>query len=83
MSSAAELAYAVREERRSFDDALLEYLQGHHPDRLDESFFWIVTIAISYANMGNWEKELAISDDENVTVRQFIDMFGLGPFLQE
>ena len=83
MSSAAELAKAVREERMSFDDALLEYLQEHHPDRLDESFFWIVTISISYANMGKWEKELTISDDENVTVRQFIDTFGLGPFLQE
>jgi len=81
-TSAAELAQAVRSEEMDFDDALLEYLLQHHLDRLDISFLWIATISISYANMGQWEKVLNISEDEKLTVRQIIDTFGLMPFVE-
>lgn len=82
MRTAAELAQAVWDEEVEFDDALLEYLGDHHPDRLeDTSFFTVMSIAIGYAAMGRWEKLIPISDDEKMTVKDTIDKFGLGPFV--
>jgi hypothetical protein len=81
MTTATEYAQAVRTEEIDFDEALLEYLGKHHSDRLDISFFWVAKIAIGYANMGERDKELDISDDEKLTVRQIIDQFGLEPFV--
>lgn len=81
-TSAAQLAEAVREERMEFDDALLEYLQEHHPESLDESFFWALKIVISYAGMGEWDKKIALSETEEFTVREIINTFGLGPFVE-
>jgi len=82
MPSAAEFAQAVRDERMEFDDALEEYLGQHYPDKLDISFFWLAVLAVSYANMGQPEKILPVSDEEKLTVKQIIERFGLGPFLE-
>lgn len=82
MTSATELAQAVRDERIEFDDALLEYLIENHPDRLDLSFFMVVKTAIGYAAMGNFQKDIPLSENETLTVQQVIDKFGLGPFVQ-
>jgi hypothetical protein len=78
MKTATELAQAVRDEEMEFDDALLEYLMGNY---LDLSFFMTLTIAISYANTGEWEKEIPFSEDEKLTVREVVSNFGLGPFV--
>ena len=82
MTTATKLAQAVRAEEMEFDDALLEYLMEYHPDRLDLSFLMVVKIAIGYAAMGNWQKDIALSENETLTVQQVIDKFGLGPFVQ-
>jgi hypothetical protein len=82
MPSAAELAQAVREERMDFDDALLDYLQEQHPERLDLSFFMVVKVVIGWASMGQWDKDIALSDTEELTVREIIDSFGLKPFVE-
>jgi hypothetical protein len=81
MKTAQELAEAVREERMEFDDALLDLLMQNHLDHLDLSFFMKVKIAIGYAAMGNFEKHLPISKEE-LSVREIIDRFGLGPFVE-
>ena len=83
MRTAAELAQAVRDEEIEFDDALLEYLGEHHPERLeDTSFFLVMSIAIGYAAMGKWEKVIPLSDDEKMTVKEVISKFGLAPFVE-
>ena len=82
MPSATELAEAVREERMEFDDALLEYLMENHPGRLDLSFFMVVKIAISYAVMGHWQKDISLSEEEKLTVQEVIDKFGLRTFVE-
>ena len=83
MRSAEELAKAVWDEEMEFDDALLEYLSEHHPDRLeDTSFFTVVSVIIGFAAMGMWDKPVPLSDDEQMTVKEVIDTFGLGPFVE-
>lgn len=82
MTTATELAQAVRDERMEFDDALQEYLMENHPDRLDLSFFMVVKIAIGYAAMGNCQKDIPLSENETLTVQEVIDKFGLGPFVE-
>jgi hypothetical protein len=82
--TAAELALAVREERMEFDDALLEYMCDHHTDRMmDFSFFMTIKIAIGYAAMGDWQKEIPFSDEEKMTVKEVIANFGLEPFVEQ
>jgi hypothetical protein len=63
-------------------DTLLEYLAEHHPNRLDLSFFIAVKVVIGWAARGVWGKSMALSEDELLTVRQIIDRFGLGPFVE-
>ena len=82
MRTAAELAQAVWDEKVEFDDALLEYLADHHPDRLeDTSFFIVMKVTIGFAAMGMWEKPIPLSEDETMTVKDVIDTFGVGPFV--
>jgi len=82
MRSAAELAKAVRDEEIEFDDALLEYLSEHHPERLDDtSFFIVMKVTIGFAAMGMWEKPIPLSEDETMTAKEVIDRFGVGPFV--
>jgi hypothetical protein len=81
-TSAADLAQAVREEQMDFDEALLDYLLESHPERLDLSFFMVVKVVIGWAAMGQWDKCIALSDTEESSVREIIDRFGLGPFLE-
>jgi hypothetical protein len=80
--SAAELAEAVRDEQLDFDDALLEYLMEYYPDRLDLSFFMVVKVVIGWAATGQWDKSIALSETEECSVREIIDRFGLGPFVE-
>jgi hypothetical protein len=82
MPTAAELAEAVRDERMDFDDALLDYLVEHHPDRLDLSFFMLMKVVMGYAAMGQWDKSVALSDTEQFSVQDIIDRFGLMPFVE-
>ena len=82
MSSAVELAQAVRAEEMDFDDALLEYLMENNFDRLDLSIFMTIKIAISYAAMGQLQKDIPFSEAEKLTVQEVINKFGLGPFAQ-
>lgn len=82
MPSAADLAQAVREERMDFDEALLDYLLENHHDRLDLSFFMVVKVVIGWASMGQWDKNIALSDTEELTVREIIERFGLGSFVE-
>jgi hypothetical protein len=81
MKTATELAEAVRVEEMEFDDALLELLLQSHPE-LDLAIFIMVKIAIGYAAMGNFEKQIELSESENLTVRGIINRFGLEPFLE-
>lgn len=82
-ATATELAKAVLDEKMEFDDALLEYLSEHHSARLeDTSFFIVMSITIGYAAMGQWEKVIPLSDVEQMTVKEVIDKFGLGPFVE-
>jgi hypothetical protein len=82
MKTANDLARAVREQRMEFDDALLELLLQSHLDQLDLALFMMVKIAIGHAAMGDFETQIELSDTENLTVREIIDRFGLGPFLE-
>ena len=83
LATADELAQAVREERMGFDDALLEYLTQHYPDSLDVSFVMVMKITIGYAAMGEWQKVILISEEDKLNVKQIIDKFGLGPFVEQ
>ena len=51
-------------------------------DQLDLAFFMMVKIAIGYAKLHRWDKQIAISDGENMSVREIIDTFGLEPVLE-
>ncbi len=82
-ATAAELALKVREEKMDFDDALLEYLTQHHPDTLDVSFFMVMKITIGYAAMGEWQRVILVSEEDKLNVKQIIDKFGLGPFVEQ
>lgn len=80
--TAKELAQAVRDERMEFDDALMELLMQNQPDQPDLGFFMTLKVAIGYAKLDRWDKQLAISDDDSLSVRDIIERFDLGPFLE-
>ena len=83
LATADELAQEVREERMGFDDALLEYLTQHHPDTSRRVVLMVMKITIGYAAMGEWQKDILFSEEDTLTVKQIIDKFGLGPFVEQ
>lgn len=81
MRTAAELARAVWADELEFEDALQCWLEQTCPDQLDEGLYFTLAITIGYAAMGRWNEEIPISEDEEMTVREVIEKYGLEPFV--
>ena len=55
MKTCKELATAVREDQMGFQEALLMHLEHRHPDHFGVEPFFVLSMAISYVNMGRPE----------------------------
>jgi hypothetical protein len=75
-----ELADAVRGDQMGFEEALFMHLEHRHPDHFDIEAFFVLSLAISYSNMGRPEMALEMSD-ENATAGEWVRRFGLEPFV--
>ena len=81
MKTCEELATAVREDRIGFQEALLFHLEHRHPDHFNIEAFLVLSMAISYSNMGRPEVSLEI-DGDKATAGEWVRRFGLEPFVE-
>jgi hypothetical protein len=81
MKTCKELASAVREDQMGFQEALLMHLEHRHPDHFNIEAFFVLSMAISYSNMGRPEIALEIAD-EKATAEDWVRRFGLEPFVE-
>ena len=79
--SVEELAEGYKQGRFSLDYALIYLLQHYFPEPLNVVSVMGLKIAVSYANVGNWDTPIPLPTGER-TVREVIQEFGLEPFLQ-
>jgi hypothetical protein len=79
--SIKELAAAVREDQMGFEEALLMHLENRHPDHFGMEAFFILSMAISYSNMGQPEVALELAG-EKATAGEWVRRFGLEPFVE-
>jgi hypothetical protein len=79
--SIEELAIAVKEDRMDFQEALLMHLEHRHPDHFDIEAFFVLSMAISYLNMGQPDVALEMAG-EKATAGEWVGRFGLEPFVE-
>jgi hypothetical protein len=81
MKNAEELAAAVKEDRMGFQEALLLHLEHQHPEHFDIEAFFILSMAISYSNMGRPGTALEMAG-EKATAEDWVRRFGLEAFVE-
>jgi hypothetical protein len=79
--SVEELATAVREDRIEFTEALLSHLEHNHPSYFSIEAFFVLSMSISYVNMGRPETVLELAG-EKATAKEFVRRFGLEAFVE-